>query len=78
MVTRQKFLGRTESREGRTHMQAEPWNEGFRGKGATWGKKTQAGRDKVRSEQVLALERIGGQRAVVTRQGATDVFSSKM
>lgn len=59
-------------------MQAEHWNEGFRGKGATWEKKTQAGRDKVRSEQVLALERIGGQRAVVTRQGATDVFSSKM
>lgn len=42
-----EVLGRTESREGRTHMQAEPWNEGFRGKGATWGKKTQVGRDKV-------------------------------
>lgn len=48
MVTRQKFLRRTESREreGRTH------------KGATWKKKTQAGRDKVRSERVLASERI--------------------
>lgn len=58
MVTRQKFLGRTESRERerRTHMQAGPWNEGFRGKGATWKKKTQVGRDKVRSERVLASE----------------------
>lgn len=58
MVTRQKFLGRTESREGKDHMQAEPWNVSFEA-GATW-EKTQAGRDKVRSEQVLALERIGG------------------
>lgn len=30
MVTRQKFLEGLETREGRTHMQAEPWNEGFR------------------------------------------------
>ena len=37
-------------------MQAGPWNEGFRGKGATWKKKTQVGRDKVRSERVLASE----------------------
>lgn len=47
------------------------------GQGCHLGKKDPSCRDKVRSEQVLALERIGGQRAVVTRQGATDVFSSK-
>lgn len=81
MVTRQRFLRRTESREreGRTHMQAEPWNEGFRGKCATW-KKKRPKLAEIRSGQSGCWPRreLKGQRAVVKKQGATDVFSSKM
>ena len=55
-------------------MQAEPWNEGFRGKGATWKKKIQAGRDKVRSERVLASERIKRPEGCGNKTGSNRCF----